>query len=63
MNVDDLNMSIAEVGNITSKCNGVTGYCLCHVPGVITFSSDNGLNFDSAITLRHDNGMEVPSNI
>jgi hypothetical protein len=44
-----------EFGNITSKCNGVTRYCLCHVLRAIIFRSDNGSYFDRAITFRNDN--------
>ncbi len=45
-----------EVGNVTSKRNGVTRYRLCQILRAITFSSDNGSNLDRAITLRRDNG-------
>jgi hypothetical protein len=37
-----------EVGNVTSKCNGVTSYRF-------TFRRDNGMNFDRAIIFRRDN--------
>jgi hypothetical protein len=50
----------AEVGNVTSKCNGVTHYCLCHVFKAITFSGDNGSNMDRAKTLRRDKSSFVP---
>jgi hypothetical protein len=51
-----------EVGNVTSKRNGVTHYRyrLCQILRAITFSSDNGSNLDRAITLRRDNGSYVP---
>ncbi len=38
----------AEVGNITSKCNGITSYRLLHVLRAIASSSDNSSNFGSA---------------
>ncbi len=48
--------NLTEVGNVPSKCNGVTRYRLCHVLKAITLTSDNGSNIDTAITLRRDNG-------
>ncbi len=51
---------LSEVGNVTSKCKGVTRYRSSHVLKVITFSSDNGTNVDRAITLRRDNSSYVP---
>ncbi len=36
----------AEVGNVTSKCNGGTSYRLCHVLRAITLTIDNVSNFD-----------------
>jgi hypothetical protein len=50
---------VAEVGNVTSKCNGVTRCCLCHVLRAITFRSDNDSNFDTAVTLGCDNGSKI----
>jgi hypothetical protein len=47
----------AEVGNVTSKYNGVTRYLLCYVLRVITLRSDNGSTFDRAITLGCGNGF------
>jgi hypothetical protein len=44
-----------EVGNVTWKFNGVTHYRSC-VLKTITFRSDNGSNFDRAVTLGCDNG-------
>jgi hypothetical protein len=42
--------------HVISKCNGVTSYRLCHVVlRAITFSGDNGSNFDRAINLRRNN--------
>jgi hypothetical protein len=38
----------AEVSNVTSKCNGVTRYRLCHVLRAIILGSDNVSNFDRA---------------
>jgi hypothetical protein len=49
-----------EVGNVTSKRNGVTRYRLCHILRAITFCSDNASNLDRAITLSRDNGSYVP---
>jgi hypothetical protein len=46
-----------EVGNVSSTCNGVTPYRLCHVFRAITFRSSNSSNFDRAITLRRYNGF------
>jgi hypothetical protein len=48
----------AEVGNVTSKFNGVTHHRLGHVLKAITLSSDDSSNFDSVITLRR--GSYVP---
>ncbi len=47
--------SEAEAGVVTAKSNGVTHYRLCHVFKAITFRSDNGPNFDRAITSEYDN--------
>ncbi len=43
----------------TSKCNSVTCFRLSHVLKAITLSSDNGSDFDRAITLRCHNGSHV----
>jgi hypothetical protein len=36
-----LQLQLAEVGNVTSKCNGVTRYCFCLAVKAITFRSNN----------------------
>ncbi len=42
---------LAEVGNVTSKCNGVTLYRLSHLLRAITLSSYNSWKLDRAITV------------
>jgi hypothetical protein len=49
----------SEIGNVTSKCKGVTSYRLSPVLRKITLGSDNGSNFDRAINLRRNNGFHV----
>jgi hypothetical protein len=39
-----------QISNVNSKCNSVTHYRLYHILKVITFRSNNGSNFDRAIT-------------
>jgi hypothetical protein len=46
---------LPEVGNVTSKCNGVTRYRFCLAVTAINFRSDNGLNVN--ITMRSDYGF------
>ncbi len=49
----------AEVGNVSSKCNGVRSYRLCLVLRAIIFSSDKGSNLEKALNLRRDNDSQV----
>jgi hypothetical protein len=60
MVAEELGVLGTEVSNITSKCNGVTRYRLCHVLRAITLSCNNSSNFDRAATLRCDIGSNVP---
>ncbi len=49
-----------EVGNITSKCNGVTCYRFRYVIRTITIKSDNVSYESRAITIRSENGFYKP---
>ncbi len=49
-----------RVGNVTSKCNGVTRYRFCLAVRAITFRSDNGSNVTRVITISSDNGFIMP---
>jgi hypothetical protein len=49
-----------EVGNVTSKCDGVTRYRSNHVLRVITIKSGNVSYEPRAITLRSHNDFNKP---
>jgi hypothetical protein len=46
---------VAEVGNVTSKCNGVTRYRSSHVLRAIIMKSDNVSYDPKAVTTKNDN--------
>ncbi len=50
--ITNQNIVAAEVGNVPSKCAGITHYWSYNVLKSITFSSNNGSNFDRAITFK-----------
>ncbi len=50
----------AEVGNITSKDNGVIRYRFSHALGATIIKSDNVSYESRAITLRRDNNFDMP---
>jgi hypothetical protein len=50
----------AEVGNVTSKFDGVTHYRSSHALRAITIKSDNVSDEPRAITLRSDNDFNKP---
>ncbi len=52
--------TFTEVGNVTSKCNGVTRHHFCLAVKAINFRSDNGLNVNIAITMSSDNCFFKP---
>jgi hypothetical protein len=49
-----------EVGNVTSKCNGITCYRFCLAVLAITFRSDNGKNVTRVITISSDKRFFMP---
>ncbi len=53
----------AVVGNVTSKCNGVTCYRFCLDVTAITFRTNNDLKIIMAITISCDNGSFMPRTI
>ncbi len=50
----------AEVGNVTTKCNGVIGYRFCLAGRAVTFKSNNGYNVTRATTIGSNNGFYLP---
>jgi hypothetical protein len=54
------NHFLAEVGNVTSKHNGVSRYRFSHDHGAITIKSDNVCLEPRPITLRSDNDFDMP---
>jgi hypothetical protein len=59
-NVDFSKRLRAEVGNVTSKHNGVVNYRCFHVLRAITICSYNGCNIPRAMIVRNNNGTLVP---
>jgi hypothetical protein len=53
--------SLPEVGNVTSKCDGITCYCSSHVLGEITIKSYNVSYKPRAITLWSNYDLNKPS--
>jgi hypothetical protein len=49
-----------EVGNVTSKCKGVTRYRFSHVLRAISIKSDNVSNDPGAVTIKSDNDIHKP---
>jgi hypothetical protein len=53
-------VGLAEVGNVTSKRNGVSSYGFRHVIRAITIKSSNVPHEPTAITIKSDNGFHKP---
>jgi hypothetical protein len=55
---------LTEVGNVTSKRNGVTRYCFSHVLRAITIKTSDNVSYEHrATSKRSDNNFHKPTAI